>query len=105
MQAGMTVLEWFLLSLIGVTFVWVTMAISTVGVGLAARLRNERDDAPCSSDPLTVALLVPIYNEVPADVFGNATAMLDDLTTRKSAHNFTLFILSDTTDDTTAMQE
>lgn len=105
MQAGMTVLEWFLLSLIGVTFVWVTMAISTVGVGLAARLRSERDDAPCSTDPLTVALLVPIYNEVPADVFGNATAMLDDLTTRKTAHNFTLFILSDSTDDTTAMQE
>lgn len=39
MQSGMTALEWVLLSLIGATFVWVTMAISTVGEGLAARLR------------------------------------------------------------------
>ena len=105
MQSGMTFLEWVLLSLIGATFVWITMAVSTVGVGLAARLREQRGDAKPSKDALNVALLVPIYNEVAADVFGNATAMLDDLANRRSTHNYTLFILSDSTDDTTATQE
>ena len=105
MQSGMTALEWVLLSLIGATFVWVTMAVSTVGVGLAARIREQRGDAQPSNDPLNVALLIPIYNEVPSDVFGNATAMLDDLARRRTAHNFTLFVLSDSSDDATASQE
>lgn len=105
MQSGMTILEWVLLSLIGATFVWITMAVSTVGVGLAARLREQRGDAKPSNDPLNVALLIPIYNEDASDVFGNATAMLDDLANRRSAHNYTLFVLSDSTDDTTAMNE
>jgi membrane glycosyltransferase len=105
MQSGMTSLEWVLLSLIGATFIWVTMAVSTVGVGLAARLREGRGDAGPSNESLNVALLVPIYNEVPSDVFGNAKAMLDDLVKRRSAHNFTLFVLSDTTNDETALQE
>lgn len=105
MQAGMSVLEWILLGMIGTTFVWVTLAISTVGVGLAGRMRNPRDAGPCDVAPLDVALLIPIYNEVPSDVFGNATAMLQDLAHRSSDHRYTLFVLSDSTDDNTADQE
>lgn len=105
MQAGMTLLEWVLLSLIGLTFVWVTLAVSTVGVGLAGRMHRPADVAISTDKPLNTALLIPIYNEVPWDVFGNASAMIDDLARRNSAHAYTVFVLSDSSDDAIALQE
>lgn len=105
MQAGMTVLEWVLLSLIGMTFIWVTLAVSTVGVGLAGRMRQPQHAQQTGHGPLNVALLIPIYNEVPWDVFGNATAMMEDLARRDSKHAYTLFVLSDSSDDATALHE
>ena len=101
--SGMTSFEYILLALIGLTFIWVTLSVSTVGVGLASRLDPAR--APAPSDPINVALLVPIYNETPWDVFGNAAAMLTDLTGQKGTHRYSLFILSDSTDDAIAAQE
>ncbi|WP_299283654.1 glucans biosynthesis glucosyltransferase MdoH [uncultured Tateyamaria sp.] len=101
--AGMTTLEYVLLTLIGMTFVWVTLAVSTVGVGLAGRFDTAKK--PPEAAPLDVALLVPIYNETPWDVFGNAAAMLQDLTRQRGGHRYTLFVLSDTQDDEIAMQE
>jgi membrane glycosyltransferase len=105
--AGMTGLEWALLTMIGATFVWVTLSVSTVGVAIAGLVAREDADArPRKAvKPLNVALLVPIYNEVPWDVFGNATAMLDDLAQRDGSHTYTLFVLSDTRDDVIAEQE
>ena len=100
---GMTWLEYMLLALIGATFIWVTLAVSTIGVGVASRL-DTQEPAP-DGPPIDVALLVPIYNEVPSDVFGNAAAMLTDLAHQRSGHRYTLFILSDTQDDDIAMQE
>lgn len=105
--AGMTGLEWALLTMIGATFVWVTLSVSTVGVAIAGLLaREEADSRPNGAvAPLDVALLVPVYNEVPWDVFGNAAAMLDDLAGRKGPHRYTLFVLSDTRDEEIATQE
>ncbi len=100
---GMSVLEYILLGLIGATFVWVTLAVSTVGVGVASRL--DPAGPPPDVKPIDVALLVPIYNEVPWDVFGNASAMLSDLVRQPSGHNYTLFVLSDTQDPGIAAQE
>ena len=100
---GTTWLEHMLLALIGATFIWVTLAVSTIGVGVASRL-DAAQDKP-SGTPIEVALLVPIYNEVPSDVFGNAAAMLADLARQKGGHRYTLFILSDTRDDSIADQE
>lgn len=104
---GMTGLEWALLTMIGMTFVWVTLSVSTVGVAIAGLLARDRADARAVQDVdgLDVALLVPVYNEVPSDVFGNATAMLDDLAARRGPHRYSLFILSDTRDDAIAAQE
>ncbi|MDW3224746.1 MAG: glucans biosynthesis glucosyltransferase MdoH [Paracoccaceae bacterium] len=106
-EAGMTGLEWVLLTLIGVTFIWVTLSVSTVGVAIAGLLAREDANARqrCDIVPMDVALLVPIYNEVPSDVFGNAAAMLDDLARRDSLHCYTLFVLSDTRDDIIAQAE
>ncbi|TMM51650.1 glucans biosynthesis glucosyltransferase MdoH [Sulfitobacter sabulilitoris] len=106
-ETGMTGLEWALLTMIGATFVWVTLSVSTVGVAIAGLLAREDSTArgPENAPALDVALLVPIYNEVPWDVFGNAAAMLDDLARRNGPHGYTLFVLSDTRDDAIADQE
>lgn len=105
--SGMTWLEWVLLSMIGATFVWVTLSVSTVAVAIAGILARENAEsrAPADVAALDVALLVPIYNEVPWDVFGNAAAMLNDLDQRAGPHRYTLFILSDTRDAAIAAQE
>ena len=104
---GMTGLEWALLSMIGATFIWVTLSVSTVGVAIAGLLSRQtaRDRGPGDVTPIDVALLVPVYNEVPWDVFGNAEAMLADLAARKTRHQYGLFILSDTQNDAIAAQE
>ncbi|WP_120504282.1 glucans biosynthesis glucosyltransferase MdoH [Sulfitobacter mediterraneus] len=106
-SGGMTGLEWALLMMIGLTFVWVTLSVSTVGVAISGLLARQAADtrSPAAITPMDVALLVPIYNEVPWDVFGNAAAMLDDLAARKGPHSYSLFILSDTRDDAIAAQE
>ncbi len=103
-MGGMTWLEWTLLVLIGLSFVWVALSVSTVFVGLAGLLRRPAPRAAPEA-ALDVALLVPIYNEVPWDVFGNAQAMLDDLARRSTDHRFSLFILSDTRNEDIALQE
>lgn len=104
---GMTGMEWLLLSLIAATFIWVTLSVSTVGVAIAGLLARARADArPMGSAPgIDVALLVPVYNEVPQNVFGNAAAMLHALAARRGPHRYTLFILSDTRDEGIAQLE
>lgn len=106
-ETGMTQLEWVLLALIGMTFIWVTLSVSTVGVAVAGLLAREKAESRSPRDvaPMNVALLVPIYNEVTSDVFGNAAAMLDDLARRGSQHRYTLFVLSDTRDGDIAEDE
>ena len=105
--AGVTWLEYGLLFLIGAMFVWVSLSVSTVIVGLVGLLRAsaEPDATPQKAAPLKLALLVPICNEIAADVFGNAAAMLDDLARQNARHSRDLFILSDTQDDAIADQE
>ncbi|WP_299964344.1 glucans biosynthesis glucosyltransferase MdoH [uncultured Roseobacter sp.] len=106
-EMGMSALEWVLLSLIGATFIWVSLSVSTVGVAIAGLLaRGQSDARPAGvAGALDIALLVPIYNENPSDVFGNATAMLVDLARRSGPHRYTLFVLSDTRDAQIAAEE
>jgi len=106
-NGGMSGMEWILLSMIGATFVWVSLSVSTVGVAIAGLLaRAQADERPQGViTGIDVALLVPVYNEVPENVFGNAIAMLDDLAARKGPHRYSLFVLSDTRDDAIAALE
>ena len=106
-ETGMSGLEWALLSMIGMTFLWVTLSVSTVGVAIAGLLTQARvrRDTMEQSPAIDVALLVPVYNEKASEVFGNAAAMLDDIDRQNSHHRFTVFILSDTRDPTIAMDE
>jgi len=94
---GMWWLEWGLLALVAITFFWIALAVATATIGLASR-RRRAPRVPRVVAPLRVALVVPIYNEDTADVFGNACAMMQALRDARAAHRFDLFILSDTRD-------
>ncbi|WP_255599365.1 glucans biosynthesis glucosyltransferase MdoH [Hasllibacter sp. MH4015] len=104
-MGGLTGFEIALITLIALTFFWISLSVSTVTVGLIRRLLTAppRDAAP--GPAMDVALLVPCYNEVPWDVFGNACAMLEALDAHPTHHRYTLFILSDTRDPALAEQE
>lgn len=108
-QGGVTLMETSVIVLVGLTFVWVSLSVSTVTLGLIRRaLGSRRRAVPVrspSGDALKVALLVPIYNETTAEVFGNALAMLKDLAARRDGFDYTLFILSDTSDPAIGLQE
>ncbi len=104
-MGGLTGFEIALIALIAVTFFWISLSVSTVAVGLV-RLWLDRKRAASPQGPaMDVALLVPCFNEVPWDVFGNACAMLEALDAHPTDHRYSLFILSDTRDETTAEQE
>jgi membrane glycosyltransferase len=89
-----------------------------MAAGLVLALIGIMRPAPTPPSPLTlprppalrVALLLPVHEEDTAHVFGNAAAMLDDLSLqplRRSGgrHEFALFILSDTRSDACAAEE
>ncbi|MGX9355555.1 glucans biosynthesis glucosyltransferase MdoH [Roseobacteraceae bacterium S113] len=105
LKGGLTWVEGALIGLVGLTFVWVSFSVSTVLMGLAYRATRPcralygRGAGAAAQD---VALLMPIYGEVPWDVFGNAAAMLSELAqgarTGQAQDRYSLFILSDTQD-------
>ena len=100
-------ISWFetgLISLIAVTFFWISLSVSTVTVGVLNLMRRPKVVSGTVA-PMKTALLVPVYNEDPADVFGNAAAMLGQLSAADHAHQYTLFILSDTRDELIAQAE
>jgi len=103
---GFSAFEGGIVVLIVFTFFWIALSLSTamLGVGSLA-LSRPKNAIQGPVQPLDVALLVPIYNEIPADVFGNAAAMLAAIKEQNSAHRYALFILSDTRCDSTADQE
>ncbi|ABD56116.1 glucans biosynthesis glucosyltransferase MdoH [Jannaschia sp. CCS1] len=104
-MGGLTGFEMVLIALIAITFFWISLSVSTVTVGILRLILTRKRAAPETGPAMDVALLVPCYNEVPWDVFGNACAMLEALDARPTQHRYTLFILSDTRDATTAEQE
>jgi len=104
---GLSWVEIMLISLICLSFFWISFSVSTATVGLINALCCRGKTPPPAQPvrPMDVALLVPIYNEQPWDVFGNATAMLEDLNRQQCAHRYSIFILSDTQNPAIAAQE
>ena len=106
-SGGVSGLEGAVIVLVGITFVWVSFSVSTATLGLIRHFvypmlfQRSRE----GGDAMNIALLVPVYNESTWDVFGNAQAMLKDLSRRSGRDRYTLFILSDTRDETIALQE
>ncbi len=104
-DGGFTGLEVALLTLIIFNFFWICFSVSTVLLGLYSLSRREQTTASAEATGLNVALLVPVYNEVPWYVLGNAHSMLAELDARACTHSYDMFILSDTRDDAIAAQE
>ncbi|SEW42297.1 membrane glycosyltransferase [Cognatiyoonia koreensis] len=103
---GFSLFEGAIVALIVFTFFWISLSLSTSLLGVFSLIWSRpKKQVQGPVQPLDVALLMPVYNEVPADVFGNAAAMLTALNARKTTHHYALFILSDTRCDTTAELE
>jgi len=103
---GFSAFEGTIVALIVFTFFWIALSLSTATLGVASLLWSRPQKSTHGPvQPLDVALLVPIYNEVPADVFGNAAAMMSAIKAESAVHSYSLFILSDTRCDVTADQE
>lgn len=104
-EGGIWWLEWVLLALVTITFFWIALSVGTATLGLVCHLMRRRAHGAAAPAPLRVALLVPIYNEEAAEVFGNACAMMLALRETAAAHRFDLFVLSDTQDAEIALAE
>ncbi|WP_158964409.1 glucans biosynthesis glucosyltransferase MdoH [Chachezhania sediminis] len=103
---GLSWLEGVLVALIAFNFFWITLSVSTVLTGLARLAGAAPAEAPRGPvKPLKVALLMPVYNEVPWYVLGSARSMLEELLKRGGGHEYALFILSDTRDGAIAAKE
>lgn len=104
---GLSAVEMLLIGLVGFTFIWISLYVSSATLGFLTHFRLlRRNPLPQKpSEPMNVAVLIPIYSEDPAVVFGNAAAMADDLAQQGTRHRFTFYILSDTQDLAVADQE
>ena len=108
---GLSPVETVLLTLIAFNFFWISFTVTTVCLGLWSLARDRRHARRAAARParglprLRVALLMPVYNEVPWYVMGNAQSMLEELRAHGGGHDYTMFILSDTRDPALAEQE
>lgn len=102
-MGGLSGLEALLITLVSFSFFWIALTVSTATIGVLRNSRPVAVDRPV--EDIDVALLVPIYNEVPEDVFGNGWAMLDALRRAETGHRYSLYILSDTRDPEIAAEE
>ncbi len=102
---GINLVEGLLLALISFNFFWISFTVCTVLLGMVSLSRQGRPQRAARPQPLRVALLMPVYNEVPWNVLGNARTMLEDLRPRGGQHHYAIFILSDTRDPEIAAQE
>ena len=110
---GLSWADGVVLSLFVLLFAWICAAFWTVmlgfGVVLAARLSARSRDAVPSCDAARdlarTALLVPIYNENVDEVYARVEAIHRSLLDTGRAGAFDLFILSDTTDPRTWIEE
>lgn len=106
-MGGVAPLEGVVLALVGLTFVWLAFSVNTACLGVlrVAIVRSSETPATGPKPPSDIALLMPVYNEAAWDVFGNASAMLKELSDDPNGNRYTLFILSDTRTPDLAAQE
>ncbi len=107
-RGGFSWVEKLHLWLAGFAFFFIAFSLAGAALGLFSHLRGKllrREVLATIPTDMNVALLIPIHNEDSADVFGNAAALLEDLSSRDEARHFSLFILSDTRSDGIAAEE
>jgi membrane glycosyltransferase len=88
-------LQYALLVLFAATFAWIALACSAALAGLLPRPRMRR--APDGPLPERTALVMPVYNEDPAETAAALLAMGRGLADLGHGDRFELFVISDTT--------
>ena len=93
-----TPLEWALVTFFLINFSWITLAFSSACVGFLWLL-FARPKPPAIPETLNkrTAIVMPIYNEAPARVFGALQAIHAEVEATGLGANFDWFFLSDTT--------
>ncbi len=107
---GMNMLEKLLLPLFAVLFAWIALSFWTATLGFAVMMLGlRRPGAPATQSTAAPAgrsaVLIPVYNESPADVFASVEAMLKSLEETGHSAQFDLFVLSDTTNPDIWLEE
>ena len=104
-RSGYSPAELAMLVMVGFSSFWISLSVAAATIGLF--LPRSNAVAPCATDcsAINIALLIPIYNEDPVQVFKRLNAMRKDLSSSASSHRFSFFVLSDTRDREIAEQE
>ena len=96
---GVTFLKWVLLILFIANFSWIALACSSGILGFVYLLWHKSKKLAHPKALLhQTAVVMPIYNETPARVFGAMQAMIEDIEATGLGKYFDYFFLSDTTD-------
>ncbi|WP_422051050.1 glucans biosynthesis glucosyltransferase MdoH [Shimia sp.] len=106
-RGGVSTIDAIVLALIALSTVWLAFSATNACLGLVSTalggMRMTRGSV--NGQSAQIALLMPVYNETPWDVFGNASAMMRELADGPGEDCYTLFILSDTRDPQVAAME
>jgi membrane glycosyltransferase len=104
-QGNATALQYVLLFLFGLTFIWIAFAAANALLGfIITKTSSERSPRGLALTTRT-AVAMPIHNENTKPVFSSIARMADDLVQSAEASHFDLFVLSDTTEHKIAERE
>lgn len=95
--AGVTTLQWFLLILFTINFSWISLSFTSSVVGFLKLLKFGRSRPLPPALKSRTAVIMPIYNESAARVFGAMEAMALAVKGLGFLQNFDFVLLSDTT--------
>ncbi len=90
-------LQWLLVGLFAVTFLWIAFAAAAAVAGLLPSRRPRRASAR-NTPRIRTALVMPVYNEDPASTGAALLAMAEGLIRDGNGADFEIFVLSDTND-------
>ena len=107
LASGVMLHEAAILALVTLTFLWLTFLVNRAILGAlrATYLRPGSTTRSIHCVSADIALIIPVYNKAPWDVFGNASATLKDLIRGADGNRYALFVLSDTAAPESAAQE
>jgi membrane glycosyltransferase len=97
-------LDVVIIALVAMLFAWTAFSFLSAVAGFLAGLGDRRSDLGLAHEgsPPTLAcrsaVLMPIYNEAPRDVFARVQAMCESIAATGAGDRFDIFILSDSTD-------
>jgi membrane glycosyltransferase len=104
---GATPLAVFMLALFVALFAWIALSFTSAVTGFISVMARggRRLLAPGGVPSTRTALLMPTYNEPPARIIAGLEAIDEALRARHASEFFDIFILSDTTDPETWIEE